>query len=118
MSTAAAVLERCAALGQVSEEPDRLVRRYATPAMRAANELVGGWMRDAGLDVREDAAGNLIGRRDGPGKTLLLGSHLDTVFDAGRYDGPLGVLAALAVLERLWDRALPYAVELIGFADE
>ena len=66
MSTAAAVLERCAALGQVSEEPDRLVRRYATPAMRAANELVGGWMRDAGLEVHEDAAGNLIGRREGP----------------------------------------------------
>jgi allantoate deiminase len=118
VSSAAAVLERCAALGQVSEEPGRLVRRYATPAMREANELVGGWMRDAGLSVREDAAGNLIGRRDGPGKTLLLGSHLDTVVDAGRYDGPLGVLAALAVLERLWDRALPYAVELIGFADE
>jgi allantoate deiminase len=118
MSTAASVLERCAALGKVSEQPDRLVRRYATPAMREANGLVGGWMRDAGLAVREDAAGNLIGRRDGPGKTLLLGSHLDTVVDAGRYDGPLGVLAALAVLERLWDRALPYAVELIGFADE
>ena len=118
MSTAASVLERCAALGRVSEEPERLVRRYATPAMREANDLVGGWMRDAGLAVREDAAGNLIGRRDGPGKTLVLGSHLDTVVDAGRYDGPLGVLAALAVLERLWDRALPFAVELIGFADE
>jgi len=118
LSSAAIVLERCAALGKVSEEPGRLVRRYATPAMREANALVGGWMRDAGLDVREDAAGNLIGRRDGPGRTLLLGSHLDTVVDAGRYDGPLGVLAALTVLERLWDRALPYAVELIGFADE
>ena len=118
MSSAATVLERCAALGTISEEPDRLVRRYATPAMREANDLVGGWMRDAGLSVREDAAGNLIGRRDGPGRTLLLGSHLDTVIDAGRYDGPLGVLAALAVLERIWDRALPYSVELIGFADE
>ena len=118
MSTAASVLERCAALGRVSEEPGRLVRRYATPAMREAYELVGGWMRDAGLAVREDAAGNLIGRRDGPGRTLVLGSHLDTVVDAGRYDGPLGVMAAIAVLERMWDRGLPYAVEVIGFADE
>jgi allantoate deiminase len=118
MSTAAAVLERCAALGRISEGPDRLVRRYATPAMREAYELVGGWMRESGLAVREDAAGNLIGRRDGPGKTLVLGSHLDTVVDAGRYDGPLGVMAAIAVLERLWDRALPYAVEVIAFADE
>jgi allantoate deiminase len=118
VSTAAAVLERCAALGRISEEPDRLVRRYATPAMREAYELVGGWMRDAGLTVREDAAGNLIGRRDGPGKTLVLGSHLDTVVDAGRYDGPLGVMVAIGVLERLWDRALPFAVEVIAFADE
>jgi len=118
LSTAASVLERCDALGRISEEPDRLVRRYATPAMREAYELVGGWMRDAGLTVREDAAGNLIGRRDGPGKTLVLGSHLDTVVDAGRYDGPLGVVSAIAVLERLWDRALPYAVEVIAFADE
>jgi allantoate deiminase len=118
VSTAASVLERCAALGRISEEPDRLVRRYATPAMREAYVLVGGWMRDAGLTVSEDAAGNLIGRRDGPGRTLVLGSHLDTVVDAGRYDGPLGVVSAIAVLERLWDRALPYAVEVIAFADE
>ena len=116
--SAESVLKRCERLGRVSEEPDRLVRRYATPAMREANELVGGWMRDAGLAVREDAAGNLIGRRDGPGKTLVLGSHLDAVIDAGRYDGPLGVLAAIAVIERFWDRALPFAVEIIGFADE
>jgi len=118
LSSAASVLERCARLGGISEEPGRLVRRYATPAMREANDLVAGWMRDAGLHVHEDAAGNLVGRRDGPGKTLLLGSHLDTVIDAGRYDGPLGVVGAIAVLERFWDRALPFAVEVVGFADE
>jgi allantoate deiminase len=66
--------------------------------------------------VREDAAGNLIGRREGGEQTLLLGSHLDTVIDAGRYDGPLGVLAAISVVERLPD--LPFAVEVVGFADE
>ena len=116
MSSAATVLERCARLGDVSEEPDRLVRRFATAAMREANELVGGWMREAGLDVRTDAAGNLIGRREGGARTLVLGSHLDTVIDAGRYDGPLGVLAAIALVERLPE--LPFAVEVVGFADE
>jgi allantoate deiminase len=116
LSSAATVLRRCARLGEVSEEPGRLVRRFATPAMREANELVGGWMREAGLAVRTDAAGNLIGRRDGGARTLVLGSHLDTVIDAGRYDGPLGVLAAIAVVERLPE--LPFAVEVVGFADE
>ena len=118
MSTAATVLERCARLAEVSEEPGRLVRRFATPAMREAYELVGGWMRDAGLEVREDAAGNLIGRREGPegARTLLLGSHLDTVIDAGAYDGPLGVLGAIALVERLGE--MPFAIEVVGFADE
>jgi allantoate deiminase len=115
---AATVLERCARLGEISEAPGLLVRRYATPAMREANALVGGWMRDAGLEVRIDAAGNLIGRRDGGERTLVLGSHLDTVRDAGTYDGPLGVLAGLAVVERLGPARLPFAVEVAGFADE
>ena len=119
MSSAAAVLERCDRLGAVSEEPDRLVRRYATPAMREANDLVAGWMREAGMTVRDDPAGNLIGRRGGGGeKTLVLGSHLDTVLDAGRFDGPLGVIGAIALVERLGDRALPFALEVVGFADE
>jgi allantoate deiminase len=121
LTTAATVLERCARLGEVSEEPGRLVRRYATPAMREANDLVGGWMRDAGLAVREDAVGNLIGRREAPepgARALVLGSHLDTVVDAGRYDGPLGVIGGIAVAERLAGRDLPFALEVVGFADE
>jgi len=117
------VMDRCDALGRVSEEPDRLTRRFATPAMREANRVVAGWMRDAGMTVRQDNIGNLIGRYDGhdPGaKTLLLGSHMDTVRDAGRYDGPLGVLVALTLVERLRARGrrLPFALEVIAFADE
>jgi allantoate deiminase len=112
LSDAATVLERCARLGEISEEPGLLVRRFATEAMERANALVGGWMRGAGLDVREDAVRNLIGRR-GDGPVLMLGSHLDTVRDAGRYDGPLGVMVALAVAERT---DLP--LEVVGFADE
>jgi allantoate deiminase len=118
---AATVLERCARLGEISEEPGLLLRRYATPAMGEANELVGGWMRAAGMTVRTDAAGNLVGRREGaePGaRAFVLGSHLDTVRDAGRYDGPLGVIAGLAVVERLGGARLPFAVEVVGFADE
>ena len=118
---AATVLERCTRLGEISEEPGLLVRRYATPAMREANEQVAEWMRAAGMTVRQDAAGNLIGRREGAqpdAPALVLGSHLDTVRDAGRYDGPLGVLAGLAVVERLGDAHLPFAVEVVGFADE
>jgi allantoate deiminase len=113
LSDAATVLERCEQLGQISEEPGLLVRRYGTDAMRRANDLVGGWMFTAGLDVREDTIGNIIGRR-GVGRPVVLGSHLDTVRDAGRYDGPLGVLVALAAIERVPGRTL----ELYGFADE
>jgi allantoate deiminase len=122
-STAATVIERCALLGTISEEPDRLTRRFASPAMRQANAQVSDWMVEAGMTVRSDAIGNLIGRyeSDRPGaKTLLLGSHLDTVRDAGRYDGPLGVLVALACVAELaaQGRRLPFAVEVLAFADE
>ena len=106
------MLERCDRLAEVSEEEDRLTRRFGTDAMRQANELVGGWMREAGLEVREDPVRNLSGRR-GDGPVLMLGSHLDTVVDAGRYDGPLGVLVALEAVERV-----ERPVEVVGFADE
>jgi allantoate deiminase len=112
LSGAARVLERCDALAQISEEPGRLTRRFGTEAMRDANELVAGWMREAGLETREDAVRNLIGRR-GEGPFLMLGSHLDTVVDAGRYDGPLGVLIAIEAAERV-----ARDLEIIGFADE
>ena len=112
MSGAARVLERCDALARISEEPTALTRRFGTPAMKEANALVAGWMREAGLETREDPLGNLIGRR-GSGPTLMVGSHLDTVIDAGRYDGPLGVLIGIEAAERV-QRDL----EVVGFADE
>ncbi|MCS6877845.1 MAG: allantoate amidohydrolase [Geminicoccaceae bacterium] len=107
----------------MSDEPDRLVRLAFGPAWREAVERVRGWMGAAGLATRIDAAGNLLGRREGPrpgGPALLLGSHLDTVIDAGRFDGTLGVLLALALVERLRERgrALPFALEVVAFADE
>jgi allantoate deiminase len=117
------VMSRCGTLAGFSEEPDRLTRRFGTPALRAAYAAVAEWMRAAGMDVRQDTLGNLIGRyvADQPNaKTLLLGSHLDSVIDAGRYDGPLGVLVALACVQQLYDQRLrlPFAIELFAFADE
>lgn len=120
---AESVMTRCDQLAARTEEPGRITRRYGTPAMREANELVARWMAAAGMDVREDNAGNLIGRYEAVapgGRTLLLGSHLDSVRDAGRYDGPLGVLLAVALVGRLHarDARLPFAIEALGFADE
>jgi allantoate deiminase len=117
------VMRWAAELGSVSAEPGLLVRPFGSDAMAQANALVGGWMGDAGMNVRRDDAGNLIGRYDGSrdgGQTLLLGSHLDTVRDAGRYDGPLGVLVALACVHRLHraGERLAFALELVGFSDE
>src|SRR5215831_14422068 len=116
-------MERCDVLGAISEEPVWLTRRYGTEAMRQANAAVEEWMRAAGMETRHDAVGNLIGRYEGSStdaKTFLLGSHLDTVRDAVKYDGPLGVMVALACVERLRARGerLPFALEIYAFADE
>jgi allantoate deiminase len=120
-SLAATVLERADRLAACTEEPGRLTRRFATPALAEAGDIVLGWMRDAGMAVRRDAIGNVVGRWEPPGGagagTLLLGSHLDTVRDAGRYDGMLGVLVALACVGRAPGDA-PFAIEVLGFADE
>ena len=121
MTYAAAVLRRCDELAAFTEEEGRLTRRFATPALWQAGEIVRTWMEAVGMEVRRDAIGNLIGRLGGgERRTLLIGSHLDTVRDAGRYDGVLGVLVAIGCLERLRDqgRSLPYAVEVLAFADE
>jgi len=116
-------MRRCDELGAISEERGRLTRTFASPAMRRANKLVGAWMCDAGLQVCEDAAFNLLGRWNSSrrgAKTLLLGSHLDTVHDAGKYDGPLGVLTAIAAVQLLRERGvkLPFHLEVVGFSDE
>jgi allantoate deiminase len=120
-SPAQVVMERCDLLAACTDEPGRITRPFASEAMGHAHELVGQWMRDAGMSVRRDQLGNLRGRYDGSGEAaLLLGSHLDSVRDAGRYDGPLGVMVAIAAVERLHraDRRLPFGIEVLAFADE
>ena len=89
--------------------------------MKRANKLVGSWMRQAGITVREDAAFNLIGSLPSAkrgAKTVVIGSHLDTVRNAGKYDGPLGVLLGIAVAEKLRGQKLPFHLEVVGFSDE
>ena len=112
-----------AQLGRVTDEPGKLTRTFLSPAMKRANALVGGWMKEVGLKVRVDTVGNLIGRYESANpkaKTLLLGSHLDTVRDAGRFDGPLGVLLPIVALDELKRHGLklPFAVEVLGFSEE
>jgi len=115
------VIERCQYLARCTEEPGAITRPIATEAMRCAQELAGEWMREAGMAVRSDNTGNLRGRFQGSGEaTLLLGSHLDSVRNAGKYDGPLGVTVAIAAVQRLHDagKRLPFAIEVLAFADE
>ena len=118
------VLERCDELAGISALADGLIERtYLTVEHKAANAAVAQWMSDSGLATWQDAAGNVCGRLEGerPGlPALLLGSHLDTVPQAGRYDGILGVMIAIDVAARIRQsgRTLPFALEIVGFGDE
>ncbi len=120
---AADVLDRCAQLDRFSSLPAGLERIYLSSEHAQGNAQAAEWMAAAGLSTWQDAAGNQWGRREGrtPGlPALVLGSHLDTVPDAGSYDGMLGVVMAIAVAERLRDRidSFPFALEVVGFSDE
>ncbi|MGI9024483.1 MAG: allantoate amidohydrolase [Burkholderiaceae bacterium] len=117
------IWEHCEALARCSEQADGLTRIFLSMEQRAASELVLGWMRDAGMSARLDEVDNCVGRYEGdrPGlPCLVLGSHLDTVRDAGKYDGMLGVVAAIECVHALNNRGrrLPFAVEVLGFSDE
>ena len=110
------------ALARHTDEPGRLTRLYLSPAHRATAEATLGMMREAGLEARIDAVGNAIGRREGRERgapALIIGSHLDSVVDAGRFDGPLGVVAGIVAAEALArEGALPFAIEVAAFGDE
>jgi allantoate deiminase len=117
------IVGRIAALAAISETSDNLTRIFLSPEHRAAADLVLSWMRDAGMQAHLDAIGNVCGRYEGdrPGlPCLMLGSHYDTVRDAGKWDGPLGVITAICCVADLnrRGRRLPFAIEVTGFADE
>jgi allantoate deiminase len=115
------VIARCKRLASITETSGGTCRTFLSDAMRECYRVVGEWLEAAGAEVTIDVAGNLRGfypaaETDAP--RLLLGSHLDTVPDAGAYDGVLGVILAISLLEMLEDRKLPFAIEVIGFSEE
>lgn len=109
------------ALGAISAEPQRLVRLFLTPEHRKAADLVAAWMHEAGLSVSEDALGTVRGRwRPEKTKRLLIGSHIDTVIDAGKYDGPMGVVIGILAVSALQqaNADLPFGIDVLAFGDE
>jgi allantoate deiminase len=115
------IMQRLEALAALTSDPPRLTRVFLSEEHRRANELVLGWLGEAGMRARVDAIGNVIGRIEGKARglpALMLGSHLDTVRDAGRYDGMLGVVTAIECAHHIGAGVLPFALEVIGFGDE
>jgi allantoate deiminase len=117
------IVARIDELGKISETPEHLTRIFLTEQHRAAADLILRWMRSAGTRAHLDAIGNVCGRYEGerPGlPCLMLGSHYDTVRDAGKWDGPLGLITAISCVADLNRRGkrLPFAIEVTGFADE
>jgi hydantoinase/carbamoylase family amidase len=110
------LMEKLAELAAVTDGPEGLTRLFLSPAHKRAVALVAGWMRAAGLNARVDAIGNVCGDNGVAGPKLLLGSHIDTVRNAGWYDGNYGVLAAIEAVRRAGK--LPFGVEVIAFGDE
>jgi allantoate deiminase len=115
------VVARCQKLARFSEDGAGIRRTFLSDAMRDCQKEIARWMSAAGAEVSVDAAGNLRGlyaaaRPDAP--RLLWGSHLDTVPHAGAYDGVLGVVLAVALLEALERRRLPFGIEVVGFSEE
>ncbi len=111
-------------LALVTDETGRVTRTYLSPAHARSIDLVGGWMRERGMTTALDAVATLRGRRpadEGAApRTLLIGSHIDTVVDAGKLDGTLGVIGGILALEEIDRRGLrlPFAVEILAFGDE
>lgn len=115
------VLARCSHLASFSEDSGSIRRTFLSPPMRDVHREITSWLEPLGISPYVDAAGNLRALRPADckaGPRLLIGSHLDTVPNAGRYDGILGVVIAMALIAAIKGEQLPYAIELVGFSDE
>ena len=116
-----AVIGRCQKLASFSEDSTGTRRTFLSPPMRECHREISRWMEPLGAQVRIDAAGNFRGyypASQAEAPRLLIGSHLDTVPNAGAYDGVLGVVIAIGLLEELRGRRLPFAIEVVGFSEE
>jgi allantoate deiminase len=121
MERAEEIVDRCQQLAMFSEDRAGIKRTFLSAPMRDCYRQVTGWLRAAGAEVHVDAAGNLRGlyaASESNAPRLFIGSHLDTIPNAGAYDGILGVLLAISLLETLKGKRLPFAIEVIGFSDE
>lgn len=110
------------AVAPYSDSETGLYRAYLTPAHAAACRKLEQWLAEAGMTVRIDPAGNVVGRYEGTSDAplLLIGSHIDSVRDAGCFDGPLGIMLGIECVAALneADKRLPFAIEVIAFGDE
>jgi allantoate deiminase len=119
MDHAADCIARCRALALHTEEPGFTTRTFLSEPMRAVHADLCGWMRSVGMSVKVDAAGNLRGSYPGLSpQVLFIGSHLDTVPHAGAFDGILGVVLGVKLVELLGGRRLRFGIEIVGFSDE
>jgi allantoate deiminase len=120
---AALVMARCEALGSLSQNPSCLDRRYLTEQHKLANQLTSGWMIEAGMTTWQDSVGNIWGRYTSAvpnAPCLIIGSHLDTVPNGGKYDGMLGVVAPVTLMAMFSGegRQFPFHIDIVGFCDE
>lgn len=123
LQQATTILQRINELASISEAPGVITRTLGTEAFINGRALVAQWMQQAGLQTQIDHIGNVRGRLTSPkadAKTLVIASHIDTVINAGKFDGPLGVLMGLNAIEQLikQNTTLPFHIELIAFCDE
>ena len=118
---AAEVVARCKRLASFSEDAGSTRRTFVSPPMRDCHREISNWLTAAGAEVVVDAVGNLRGfysAAESGAPRVLIGSHLDTIPNAGAYDGVLGVVLAAALLEALNGRRLPFGIEVVGFSEE
>ncbi len=115
------IIARCRAIAEFSEQPGCTTRTFLSSPMREVHRTLRTWMESLGMRVSVDSVGNLRGHYEGTHPDtprLLIGSHLDTVPNAGAFDGILGVVMGIALIESLGEHRLPFAIEIVGFSEE